>query len=145
MKASTSGIALWQFLGKSLGPCSLRHDDLLLLALAGLSAAVDGLMHSSNAFLLRHIDEGAGVDDQHVSQVGVWRHGHASLLQMADHHLRIDEILGATRGDETDFDHGLGRGRGARRRTRLSPTSKRLLEAGGSVPASDVRRRSPHW
>jgi hypothetical protein len=27
---------------------------------------------------------------------------------MTDHDLAIDEILGATEGDETDFDHGLG-------------------------------------
>ena len=26
---------------------------------------------------------------------------------MTDHDLAIDEIFGATEGDETDFDHGL--------------------------------------
>jgi hypothetical protein len=27
-------------------------------------------------------------------------------MQVADHDFRIDQILGATEGDETDFEHG---------------------------------------
>ena len=37
------------------------------------------------------------------------RAAHARLVQMADHDLAINEVLGATEGDETDLDHGKGR------------------------------------
>ena len=62
-------------------------------------------MHRADALFLRHVDEGTGVDDEHIGQLGLRRHGHASLLEVTDHDFGVDEVFGAAEGDETDFDH----------------------------------------
>jgi hypothetical protein len=47
-------------------------------------------------FLLRVVDEGAGVDDDDVGVGGVRRDLVPSLLGVAQHDFAIDEILGTT-------------------------------------------------
>jgi hypothetical protein len=51
-------------------------------------------------------------------------------LEVADHDFRIDEIFGATEGDETDFDHK--RKMGAEN-TGISSLRKRNLGVGMTV------------
>ncbi len=63
-------------------------------------------MHTGDALLLGHIDEGASVDDQHVCFFRLRRHGHPCLLQVPNHDLRINEILRTSEGNEADFGHG---------------------------------------
>ena len=116
---------------------TLRHaagDDELLFLAALLHAAV--LVHLEDVadrFLLGRIDERAGVDDDDVRLFGLGDDGHAGLVQVADHDLAIDEILGATEGNETDFDHA------ERRRQRCGDPAK-SKNGGRRTAATDGER-----
>ena len=96
--------------GKVFGE-TLRHaagDDEFLLLAAFFHAAV--LMHLkdvADGFFLGGVDEGAGVDDDHIGQLGFGDDAHAGLMEVADHDFAIDEIFCATEGDEADLDHDL--------------------------------------
>ena len=57
-------------------------------------------------FLLRRLDEAAGVDDQDVGIVGARREFVAVARENAHHHLAIHEVFGASQADESDFRHG---------------------------------------
>ncbi len=59
-------------------------------------------MVSTDSFLAG-IDEAAGVDDQHVGLVGMRRQLVALGRKLAHHDFAIDEVLGATQTDKTDF------------------------------------------
>jgi len=81
-------------------------DDELLFFAAFLHAAVlVDLQNMSDRLLFGGIDEGAGVDDDDVGLLRFGNDCHAGLMQMADHDLAIDEIFGATEGNETDGNH----------------------------------------
>ena len=54
-------------------------------------------------FLLRAVDERAGVHDEHVSVLGVGRDLVSRLLGEAQHHLAVDEVLGAAERDKTNL------------------------------------------
>ena len=62
----------------------------------------------AEGFFFGRIDEGAGVNDDHISLFRFGNNYHPSLVQMPDHDLAIHEIFGATERDEADFDHILG-------------------------------------
>jgi hypothetical protein len=94
-----------EILGEPLGHAA-GDDQLLLLAALGHAAVLVHLEDVADGFLLGGVDEGAGVDDDHVGLFGLRNDLHARLMKMPDHDLAIDEILGATERDETDFDHG---------------------------------------
>ena len=61
----------------------------------------DGL----HGFLLRGLDEAAGIDDQHVGFAGARREFVAGARENAHHHLAIHEVLRASQADESDFRH----------------------------------------
>ena len=71
-----------------------RHDEPLraarLLLARHLEDRVDRL-------LLGAVDEGAGVDDDHVRLLRVGHERVARALQPAQHHLAVDEVLGQPR------------------------------------------------
>ena len=75
----------------------------LLLELGHLEDRVDRL-------LLRPVDEGAGVDDQHVGPRGLAGDLMPRRLGEAEHDLRIDEVLGAAERHDTDLHAGLTQG-----------------------------------
>ena len=52
--------------------------------------------------LLGHVDERAGVDDEHVGQLGFRGEGHAGFGEVTHHDFGVDEVLRAAKGDETD-------------------------------------------
>jgi hypothetical protein len=54
-----------------------------------------------DAFLLRGIDKGAGVDDENVRLVGFIGNLDAVFQQRANHNLGIDEVLGATERNQS--------------------------------------------
>ena len=95
-----------RFLGEELGLMPLHQaagDDQLagtanLLVFSHFEDGVD-------RFLLGGVDETAGVDHQDVGLVGLMRQLVASGDQLAHHDFAVDEILGATQTDKTDF-HG---------------------------------------
>ena len=82
-----------------------RHDELLLLAALLQPLVLVHFEDVADRLLLGRVDERAGVDDDHVGLFGLGNHHHARLMQMAHHDLAIDEIFGASEGDEADFDH----------------------------------------
>ena len=82
-------------LGHAAGDDELAAGGLLL-ELRHLEDGVDG-------FLLGAIDEGAGVHDEHVGLRRVGGDLVPILLGHAEHHLGIDEILGAPQGDKSDL------------------------------------------
>ena len=53
--------------------------------------------------LLRVVDERAGVDDDHVGVGRVGRDLVPGLLGDAQHHLAVDEVLGAAEGEKADL------------------------------------------
>jgi hypothetical protein len=54
-------------------------------------------------FLLRRVDEGAGVDDQHLGRGGVVGQLMAGVVSQAEHHLRIHQVLRAAERDQTNL------------------------------------------
>ena len=74
--------------------------------------------------LLGRVDERAGVDHEHVGRRRVGGDVVAGLLDQADHHLGVDEVLRAAEGDEADFHGCLSVGRS--QELGFSRTSRRL-------------------
>ena len=112
------GIDFRQLFGQ-LGGKALRHaaadDQPLPRPAAREPAVLMRLEDRLDRFLLRGVDERAGVDDEHV---GILRGGgdlHAVRAHTAEHDLGIHEIFRATERDHADFFHkGIleARGRG---------------------------------
>ena len=121
------GHEAWEFFGEALGETT-SDDDFLAFPFFVGGAVIDGVLDGADAFLFRHVDERAGIDDEDVGVGGFRGHFHASLAEVADHDFGIDEIFGAAEGDETDFDHGRMGGERERRRS------------GGVVGAAGERR-----
>ena len=94
-----------QFLTKALGQAS-GDDDFLAVSFRIRLAVVNGAMDGGDTFFFGVVDERAGVDDEDVSQFRLRGHGHAGQLQVADHDFGVDEVFGATEGNESDFNHG---------------------------------------
>ena len=69
------------------------------------AALLMGCKDVGDRFFLRGVDECAGVDDDDVGIRRIGHDLHSGLVQMADHDLAIDEILDATKRDQTDRDH----------------------------------------
>ena len=81
-----------QLLSKSLGQAA-RHDQALasIPGFPQLGRLQDGI----DAFLLSRVDEGAGVDDEHIGLGGVVRELGPTLEERAEHDLGIHQVLGA--------------------------------------------------
>ncbi len=90
-----------EFLGKTLRHAA-AHDQLLagFFAQAALLVRVEDCV---DGFLLRGVDERAGVDDEHVGLVGVGRDFHSVFQNAAEHDLGIDEVLRAAERDDADL------------------------------------------
>ena len=61
------------------------------------------LQNRVDRLLLGGVDERAGVDDQHLGARGVGRDLVSGVAGHAQHHLAVDEILGAAEAEETNF------------------------------------------
>ena len=81
------------------------NDELLSLA-AGLKTGhlEDGI----DRLLFGRIDEGAGVDDQHVGGFGIADDARAGVVEQAHHDFAVDEVLGAAEADESHPERGRG-------------------------------------
>src|SRR5262249_49121922 len=60
------------------------------------------LQDGVHGLLLGAVDEGAGVHDDHVGGRRVRHHLVAAGLELADHDLAVDQVLGAAEADEAD-------------------------------------------
>ena len=104
-------IHLGHFGGEFLGK-ALRHapgDDQFLMRLFPAQPAVlMGFKDRADGFLLCRVDEGAGIDDQHIGCIRIGSDLHAALENAAQHHLRVGEIFGAAEADKADFDRSGG-------------------------------------
>ena len=74
------------------------------------AALLVGMENRLDGFLLRGIDERAGVDDEHVGLAGIRGDLHAAPGGVAEHDLGIDEILGAAERDHADLHGRVGCG-----------------------------------
>ena len=99
---------------------ALRAAEFLVFG--HLQDGVDG-------FLLRRLDEAAGIDDEHVGFVGARRQFVAVARQNAHHDLAIDEVLGTAQAEESN----LGECRQARRSV-CSDSSTRVALAFRPFP-----------
>lgn len=93
------GVNVWheagEFLREPLGQAA-GNDDFLFFALgSAFLAGIDGIVNGSDRFLLRHVDEGACVDDEDVGKLRLRGHGHASLLEVTNHDFGIDKVFSA--------------------------------------------------
>ena len=70
----------------------------------------DGLYDCLHGFLLGHIDKGTGVHDEDIGKIRFRGHDHSLLLEVSDHDLGIDQVLGAAKGDKTDLSGQLWKG-----------------------------------
>ena len=91
--------------------------------------------------MLGSVDEGAGIDDDDVRFGGIRGHGHAGLGEVTDHDLGIDQVLGATQGDEAYFDRhgGIRSGDG----TKCNPRRQRVSQASAGIVSGRARLVSP--
>ena len=91
-------------LGAELVAIPLRHasGDHEPPALAGL-LVLRHLQDGVDRFLLGLVDERARVDDEHIGFVGVTGKLMSCLLSEAQHHLGVDEVLGAAEGDQANL------------------------------------------
>ena len=120
---------------QQLGAVALRHaagDDQLparprLLVFGHLQDGVDRL-------LLGLVDERAGVDHQYLGGFGVLGQLVPGLLGEPEHHLGVNEVLGAAQRHHADLHHRRAYHAGAQRAGRLQEV--RITE-------SHVHRRSP--
>ena len=90
-----------QIFGETLRQTS-GDDDLLAGAVFVFGTFLDGFKDGIDRLRFRHVDERAGIDDEHVGEFGIGREGHTCLREVADHDFRVDEIFGAAERDETD-------------------------------------------
>ena len=79
------GHEVGQFLGKTLRKAAGDDDFLFLAFFAAFFTCIDGVVDRSDAFLFRHVDERAGIDDEDVGEFGFRGHGHSGLLEVTDH------------------------------------------------------------
>ena len=70
------------------------------------------LQDGVDRFLLGRVDEGAGVDDQHVGGFGIAGDARAGMVEQAHHDFAVDEVFGAAEADESDAQGFVGRGSG---------------------------------
>ena len=87
---------------ESLGEAS-RYDDLLLFTGGVFLSRVDRLNDGLHGLFLGYVDEGAGVDDEDIGEIRFRGHDHSLLLEVSDHDLGIDQVLGTAKGDKTDL------------------------------------------
>ena len=77
-----------------------RHDQLFcpadLLVLGHFEDGVD-------RFFFGRIDEAAGVDDEHVGLIGMWRELVPAGHKLPHHDFAVNQILGTAQADKTDF------------------------------------------
>ena len=84
-------------------------DDFLLFTRRVFLTGVDCLDDGADGLVLGDIDEGTGVDDQGIGEFGIGHKGHAFFLKVTEHDFRIDEVLGAAKGNESNLGrHGDG-------------------------------------
>ena len=81
-------------------------DDERLAAVTRL-ADLRGFEDGIHAFLLRGVDERAGVDDDGVRLGGVIDDFDAGFQQRAEHDFGVHQVLGAAEGDESDAERTL--------------------------------------
>ena len=79
------------------------HHELLRAAVLVLRHLEDGV----DALLLGRIDERARVHDDHVGVARLGRDLVPRLLGEPQHHLAIDEVLGAAERNQTDLQNNL--------------------------------------
>ena len=102
-------MALWDSYPVSPGHALIvprRHVASLIESTAMEREAILRLVDKAHQLIAERYAPDAfnlGINDIRYFRIG--NHRHASLMQMAHHDLAIDEILGATEGNETDFDH----------------------------------------
>lgn len=97
-----AGEIFLESLGKATG-----DDDLLFFAGGVFLAGVHGFDDGADGFVFGDIDEGAGIDDEGVSHLGIGHDRHTFILKVSEHDLGVDEVLGATEGNESDLSrHG---------------------------------------
>jgi hypothetical protein len=72
---------------------------------------LDGLADLLERFVLRRLEEAAGVDDDRVGAAGVGRDRQPVLGEEAEHPLAVDEVLRTAEADERDGTDRLGLGR----------------------------------
>src|SRR5262249_28899648 len=91
------------YLLPELGVVALRQaaGDHQALGAAGFLLARH-LQHGVDRLLLGPVDERASVDDDDVRLLGVRREGIAAALELSQHLLAVDEVLGTLQGDEAD-------------------------------------------
>ena len=97
--ASISGISRLQLLAVALGEAA--GDDQARAA--PIPLLLGHFEDRVDRFLLGVVDERAGVHDDHVGLRWRGRDLVARLLREAQHHLAVDEILGAPQRDKTDL------------------------------------------
>ena len=88
-----------QFVAVTLGKAP-GHDQA---AARAILLVPRHLQDRVNRLLFRRVDEGAGIDDEHVGRGLVLDELVPSLARQSEHHLGVDEILGAAEGHESNF------------------------------------------
>ena len=82
-------------------------DDEFLSGLGTVKAATMCFEDRPDALLLGRIDESAGVDKYHVCFIGLRGEFVAVEFCIAENNLGVDEVLGATEADQSDFALGV--------------------------------------
>ena len=93
------GNLILQFVPVSLGEAPGDHQPLARAGLLQLRHLEDGV----DGFLLGLVDERARVDDEDVGLARIGGERVPGLLGQPQHHLGVDEVLGAAEGDHSDF------------------------------------------
>lgn len=111
------GEKLGEFVAEALGEATGDDESL---AGADLVAELGRFENGVDAFFLGGVDEGAGIDDDHVRLGGIVDDFDAVLNHGAEHNFGIDKIFSAAQGDHAHADGGFGRGRGVHRKGNLT-------------------------
>ena len=99
------GVDLGHRLSKLVGE-PLRHataDNQLLMAAFVQATALVGLEDRFDRFFLGRIDKGARIDYENVCGVGIGCDLHPALQHTSKHYFGVDQVLGATEADHSDF------------------------------------------
>ena len=95
-----------QFLPEALGQAA-RHDEFLVFRISPIFPGTHDVQNGIDGFLLGLVNESAGIDHHYVREFRFRSHGHAGFLQVADHDFRVNQILGAAQGNESNGErHG---------------------------------------
>ena len=95
-----------QFLPEALGQAA-RHDEFLVFRISPVFPGTHDVQNGIDGFLLGLVNESAGIDHHYVREFRFRSHGHAGFLQVADHDFRVNQILGAAQGNESNGErHG---------------------------------------